>query len=104
MDARRWTSHNGSSIVAADYEYLNSEGYGGTSATRGIFKADLGNIAGLNSSDSSYYFGFEFTFDKDTVIEAGSGLLFFVTNDQSTSSSASEYMRNFTVVIEGDVH
>lgn len=104
MDSRRWSNHNASSIASADFEYLFLSGYDGTSTTRGIVKADIGDIAIYSDSDSSYFFSFEYTFPNTTTIEAGSGLLFLITNDQSTSSSASEYMRNFSVVLEGDVH
>ena len=104
MESKRWTNHNGLTITNTDYEYLFANGYDGTSSTRGIVRADIGDIDLYTDSDASYFFSFEYTFPNTTTIEAGSGLLFLITNDQSTSSIASEYMRNFSVVIEGDVH
>tara|TARA_R100000231_G_C5325273_1_gene164672 strand:+ start:858 stop:1544 length:687 start_codon:yes stop_codon:yes gene_type:complete len=95
----RWSSNNYTSIPLADYDFLFSSGHDGTSATRGIVKADLGTISGLSSGDSTYNFGFEWSIPTDVTIPMGSHILVLITNDQSTSSS-SVLMRNLTCVLE----
>tara|TARA_Y100000401_G_scaffold56_1_gene39 strand:+ start:4219 stop:5001 length:783 start_codon:yes stop_codon:yes gene_type:complete len=99
-DYNRWTNHNFTAISKSDWTFLFPTGYDGTSTTRGIVKADLGTITGLTSNDATYNFAFEWSIDTELTIPMGSHILILVTNDQATSSSTSEYMRNLTCVLE----
>ena len=102
VNTYRFVNHNYLSIPNSDFEYLFDTGHDGSSTTRGIVKADLNTIVGYTANDSTYSFGFQFTFPTEKTIKAGAALLMLITCDAFTSSSGSKYMRNFTVTISGE--